>query len=41
MMHYGQNRGEEKTRKLGKKHINRTKTGGNFKKVGGNEVFLK
>jgi len=29
-MHHGQNRGEEKTRKSGQKHISRTKTGGNL-----------
>jgi len=39
-MHHGESGGKRKTQKACKKHVNFTKSGGKFAKVGGNkEIF--
>jgi len=40
-MHHGKSGGEVKTHKVCKKHVNFTKSGGKFAKVGGNNNFPK
>ena len=38
-MHHGQSRGERNTRRVCKKQVNLSKTGGKFVKEGGNNNF--
>ena len=38
-MHHGESRGKRNTRKVCKKPVNLSKTGGKFVKVGGNNNF--